>query len=57
MPRAIQAVLFCAMGDTRYLTVASLEEPDGTELLLEPIGEHSGTNVFKQALYNEGRQV
>ena len=45
------------MGDTLHLTVASPEEPDGTELLLEPNGEHPGTNVFKQALYNEGRQV
>lgn len=42
------------MGDTRYLTVVSPEEPDGTELLLEPNGEHPATKAFKQALYKEG---
>jgi hypothetical protein len=45
------------VGDTRHLTVASREEPDGGELLLELNGEQPGTNVFKQALYDEGRQI
>jgi len=42
------------MGDTRYVTVVSPEEPDGTELLLEPNGEHPATKVYKKALYDEG---
>lgn len=42
------------MGDTRYVTVVSPEEPDGTELLLEPNGEHPPTKTFKKALYDEG---
>jgi len=42
------------MGDTRYVTVVSPEEPDGTELLLEPNGEHPATKAFKTALYEEG---
>ncbi len=42
------------MGDTRYITLVSPEEPDGTELLLEPNGEHAATKAFKQAIYAEG---
>lgn len=42
------------MGDTRFVTLASPEEPEGTELLLEPNGEHPATKVFKKALYDEG---
>jgi catechol 2,3-dioxygenase-like lactoylglutathione lyase family enzyme len=42
------------MGETRYVTVVSPDEPDGTELLLEPNGEHPPTKAFKQALYEEG---
>lgn len=42
------------MGDTRYLTVVSPEEPDGTELMLEPSGEHAATKVYKKALFDEG---
>lgn len=38
----------------RYLTVVAPDEPDGTELLLEPNGEHPATKTFKQALYAEG---
>ncbi len=38
----------------RVVTVVSPEEPDGTELLLEPNGEHAATKAFKQALYSEG---
>lgn len=42
------------MGDTRFVTVVSPEEPDGTELILEPNGEHPPTKVYKKALYDEG---
>jgi len=42
------------MGDTRFVTVVSPEEPDGTELLLEPNGEHPPTKAYKKALYEEG---
>lgn len=42
------------MGDTRFVTVVSPEEPDGTELILEPNGEHPATKVYKKALYDEG---
>lgn len=38
------------MGDTRYVTMVSPEEPDGTELLLEPNGEHPAVKAFKEAL-------
>ena len=38
----------------RFLTVVSPEEPDGTELMLEPCGEHPATKTFKQAIYSEG---
>ena len=42
------------MGETRYVTVVSPEEPDGTELILEPNGEHPPTKAFKKSLYEEG---
>jgi len=42
------------MGDTRFVTVVSPEEPDGTELMLEPNGEHPATKAFKAVLYAEG---
>lgn len=42
------------MGDTRFVTVVSPEERDGTELILEPCGEHPATKTFKQAIYAEG---
>ena len=38
----------------RYLTVVSPAEPDGTELMLEPSGEHPATKVYKEALFAEG---
>ncbi len=38
----------------RFLTVVSPEEPDGTELMLEPNGEHPATKAFKEAVYQEG---
>jgi catechol 2,3-dioxygenase-like lactoylglutathione lyase family enzyme len=42
------------MGATRFVTLVSPQEPDGTELMLEPNGEHPPTKAFKQALYEEG---
>ena len=42
------------MGDTRWVTVVSPEEPDGTELVLEPNAEHPATKVYKKAIYDEG---
>ena len=42
------------MGDTRFVTVVSPDEPDAAELMLEPNGEHPPTKAFKKALYEEG---
>ena len=42
------------MGETRFVTVVSPEEPDAAELILEPNGEHPPTRAFKKALYEEG---
>jgi len=41
------------MGDARWLTVVSGEDPDGPELLLEPDG-HPAARPFKEALLNDG---
>ncbi|GHF26732.1 hypothetical protein GCM10017786_71160 [Amycolatopsis deserti] len=41
------------MGDARWLTVVSPEEPEGTELLLEPSG-HPAAKPFKDALVADG---
>ena len=41
------------VGDARWLTVVSPEDPDGTELLLEPDG-HPAARPFKDALVNDG---
>jgi catechol 2,3-dioxygenase-like lactoylglutathione lyase family enzyme len=35
------------MGDTRFVTVVSPDEPDAAELMLEPNGEHPPTKAFK----------
>jgi catechol 2,3-dioxygenase-like lactoylglutathione lyase family enzyme len=40
-------------GEARWLTVVSPEQPDGTELLLEPDG-HPATKPFKAALVEDG---
>jgi len=40
-------------GEYRWLTVVSPEEPDGTELLLEP-SDNPATKAFKRALYEQG---
>jgi hypothetical protein len=41
------------VGDARWLTVVSPEQPDGTELLLEPDG-HPAAKPFKEALLADG---
>ena len=41
------------MGEDRWLTVVSPEDPDGTELLLEPDG-HPAAKPFKEALVADG---
>lgn len=41
------------VGKDRWLTVVSPEDPDGTELLLEPDG-HPAVKPYKTALANDG---
>ncbi|HDR9510359.1 bleomycin resistance protein [Burkholderia cepacia] len=41
------------VGDYRWLTVVSKDQPDGTELLLEP-SIHRAVGPYKQALYEDG---
>jgi catechol 2,3-dioxygenase-like lactoylglutathione lyase family enzyme len=41
------------LGDYRWLTVASAEDPDGVELVLEP-DAHPAAKVFKAALVADG---
>jgi catechol 2,3-dioxygenase-like lactoylglutathione lyase family enzyme len=41
------------LGEARWLTVVSPEDPDGTELLLEP-DSHPAVKPFKQALVDDG---
>lgn len=41
------------MGEARWLTVVSPEDPESTELLLEPDG-HPAARPFKQALLEDG---
>lgn len=41
------------LGDARWLTVVSPEEPEGTELVLEPDG-HPAVRPFKEALVADG---
>ena len=41
------------MGEHRWLTVVSPDNPDGTELLLEPAG-HPAVGPFKEALVSDG---
>jgi catechol 2,3-dioxygenase-like lactoylglutathione lyase family enzyme len=41
------------LGEARWLTVVSPEEPEGTELLLEP-DAHPAAKPFKQALVEDG---
>ena len=42
-----------SVGEYRWLTVVSAEEPDGVELLLEP-DAHPGAKPFKAALVTDG---
>jgi catechol 2,3-dioxygenase-like lactoylglutathione lyase family enzyme len=41
------------LGEARWLTVVSPDDPDGTELLLEP-DEHPAARPFKEALVSDG---
>jgi catechol 2,3-dioxygenase-like lactoylglutathione lyase family enzyme len=41
------------MGEHRWLTVVSPEDPDGVELVLEP-SDHPAVGPFKQALVADG---
>jgi predicted enzyme related to lactoylglutathione lyase len=41
-----------AAGDYRWLTVVSPEEPDGTELLLEP-NDNPAAKAYQQALFQQ----
>jgi predicted enzyme related to lactoylglutathione lyase len=41
------------VGQYKWLTVVSPEEPDGTELLLEPSG-NPATKTFKKAIFEQG---
>ncbi|MDJ1130709.1 VOC family protein [Streptomyces iconiensis] len=41
------------LGEARWLTVVSPEDPDGTELLLEPDG-HPAVKPYKEALVKDG---
>jgi catechol 2,3-dioxygenase-like lactoylglutathione lyase family enzyme len=41
------------LGEHRWLTVVSPDDPDGTELVLEP-DAHPAAKVFKEALVSDG---
>ena len=41
------------LGENRWLTVVSSEDPDGTALLLEPSG-HPAVRPYKEALFFDG---
>jgi catechol 2,3-dioxygenase-like lactoylglutathione lyase family enzyme len=41
------------MGEHRWLTVVSPDDPDGVELALEP-DEHHGAKAYKQTLVEDG---
>ena len=41
------------LGDARWLTVVSPDDPNGTELVLEPDG-HPAVKPFKEALVDDG---
>ncbi|MGN6175679.1 MAG: VOC family protein [Streptosporangiaceae bacterium] len=41
------------LGEHRWITVVSPEDPDGTELVLEP-DEHPAAKPFKKALVTDG---
>ena len=41
-------------GGARWITVVSPEEPDGTELLLEPNADYPAMKALKEALVKDG---
>ena len=41
------------LGDFKWLTVVSPEEPDGTELLLEP-NNNPAASTFQKAIFDQG---
>lgn len=41
------------LGEFRWLTVVSKEDPNGTELVLEP-NAHPASKVYQNALYTDG---
>ncbi len=41
------------LGENRWLTVISKDDPEGTELLLEP-GDHPAVKPYKNALLSDG---
>ena len=41
-------------GGARWITVVSAEEPDGTELLLEPNADYPAMKTLKEALVKDG---
>ncbi len=42
------------IGDARWLTVVSPDDPDGPELLLEPNGQYPAMKALKESLVNDG---
>lgn len=42
------------VGDVRWLTLVSPEQPDGAELLLEPNGEYPAMKALKASLVADG---
>jgi catechol 2,3-dioxygenase-like lactoylglutathione lyase family enzyme len=42
------------LGEYRWLTVVSPDDPDGTQLVLEPDGALAAARVFKDALVSDG---
>ncbi len=41
-------------GDARWITVVSPDEPEGTELLLEPNADYPAMKALKEALVKDG---
>lgn len=41
-------------GEHQWLTVVSLDEPDGTELLLEPNGNPAAQTFLQKAIFEQG---
>lgn len=42
------------LGEARWLTVVSPQQPDGVELLLEPNSDYPAMKALKEALVNDG---